>query len=242
MKMSFQKIGLHLLLVFSPLCALWSQSIYLGAKAGGQLSSAFIDHTLLNHRMEEGVKWGAHGGFVLKFFPEPRDTFIKSGLQLSVNYVQRGWRQSFTSDIPTYFAQMDYLEIPLEGFGYFGKKTKFFLGAGFYLEALQRYSLDPTPDFDTDIDGNSIPNQVDGQDFYTYDATRDPSIGYGARVSGGVFRDFAIGQLQLEGFFTYSISNFMDPGRLLGDVPDISNLWSAGLGLVYLFPLKKKSE
>jgi len=223
------------------------QSLHIGVKSGGHIASAFIDHTILNYSMNEGFESGFHGGVVFKYLPAPREVFLKSGLQFSINYVQKGWRQTFLNSEPLYQAQMNYIEIPVEGIGYFGKKNKYFISAGFYVEFLQSTSLGDTPTFDPirDDDGNiidTIPNQVGGQDFYTYERSRDNEVGYGFRASGGIFRNFSFGQLHLEGFFSYSISNFINPGSLVGKIPDISNLWVAGASIAYLLPLKNKKE
>ena len=221
------------------------QALYIGAKSGGHIGSAFIDHTIINFSMNEGFESGFHGGVFFKYLPEPREVFLKSGLQMSINYIQKGWKQNFLNDEPTYKAQMSYIEIPIEGIGYFGRKNRYFITAGFFFEFLYNTSLDENPTFDTIVNDATvtvIPNQVGGQDFYTYEGDRDNEVGYGFRASGGIFRDFLFGQLHLEGFFSYTISNFIDPGSLLSDIPDISNLWTTGVSLGYLFPLKKKKK
>ena len=208
------------------------QNLYVGVKSGGHVGSAFIDHSITNFTMREGFEPGFHGGVLFKFLPAPRNVFLKSGLQFSVNYVQKGWSQVFLTNEPKYKARMNYIEVPIEGVGYFGRKNKYFVAAGFYMEFLQSYSLADDPD-DTNLGG---------QDFVTYIPSRDNEVGYGVRASGGVFRDFSFGQLHLEGFFAYTISNFINPGSLLGDIPDISNLWTTGVSLGYLFSLNGKNR
>ena len=208
----------------------WAQKTYVGVKAGGHAASAFIEHTIFNTNMNTTFEPGIHGGVFVKFLPKTRDVFLKSGLQFSVNYVQKGWKQGFLTGEPSYRVNMNYLEIPVEAIGYFGNKNNYFITAGFYLEYLLSYQQDPTPDL----------NNLGGADFYTYEPDRDNEIGYGARLSAGMFRDFSFGMLHLEGFFTYSFSNFIDAGDLTTETPDISNLWVAGVSLGYLIPLNKK--
>ncbi|MEP1117964.1 porin family protein [Ekhidna sp.] len=207
-----------------------AQKTYVGVKAGGHASSVFIEHTIFNLNTRTTFLSGASGGVFVKYLPKVGNSFLNSGIQLGVNYVQKGWKQTFLSNEPTYSARMNYLEIPLEGFGYFGGKNKFFVSAGFYMEFLMSVSLDAEPN------GDNIP----ASDFYTYDESRDNEIGYGARLGGGVFRDLSIGTFQLEGFFSYTFSNFIDAGDLTTETPDISNHWVVGATVGYMINLGKK--
>jgi len=206
------------------------QKTYIGIKSGGHIASAFIDHTIFNLAFNAGFEPNFHAGFFLKYLPEKRNTKVHAGLQFSVNYVQKGWRQIFLTNEPPYEAQMNYLEIPVEAIGYFGNKNNYFLTAGFYMEFLTSYSLANEPNQDN----------LGGQDFYTYEPERDNEIGYGFRTSAGIFRDFSFGQLHLEGFFGFSISNFIDAGDLTTETPDKSNLWTTGVSLGYLFDLERR--
>ncbi len=217
-----------------------AQKTFLGLKAGGHTSSAFIDHTIFSNSNNAGFINGFNAGLMLKYFPKKRDIFLHSGLQFSVNYVQKGWRQNFLNNEPPYSAEMSYIELPVEAIGYFGNKNNYFITLGFYFEYLVDYQLDEPPT----LDENSPPDRslVGGQDFYTYEPDRDNEVGYGGRASGGIFREFPFGMLHLEGFFAYSISNFMDAGDLTTRTPDISNLWTAGVSLGYLFQVGGKKK
>ncbi|WP_425392183.1 outer membrane beta-barrel protein [Ekhidna sp.] len=204
-----------------------AQKTYVGVKAGGHASSVFIEHTIFNLNVNTTFLPGANGGVFLKYLPKPGDSFLNSGIQLGVNYVQKGWKQTFLTDEPSYTARMNYLEIPLEGIGYFGGKNKYFISAGFYTEFLIDTDLDRTPNVDN----------LGGSDFYTYDPARDNQFGYGGRIGGGTFRDLSIGTFQLEGFFSYSFSNFIDPGDLTTETPDLSNHWVVGFTVGYMVSL-----
>ncbi|MEQ9466542.1 MAG: outer membrane beta-barrel protein [Ekhidna sp.] len=211
-------------LVFNTAAA---QRTYVGIKAGGQASTAFIEHTIFNINMTTSFLPGLNGGVFVKFLPEPGKSFLNSGFQFGVNYVQKGWRQTFLTSQPTYTARMNYIEIPLEGFGYFGGKNKYFISGGFYTEFL----------VSTDLDQDPGTNNLGGADFYTYDSDRDRKVGYGARLGGGIFRDLSIGTFELEGFFSYSFSNFIDPGDLTTETPDLSNHWMAGFTVGYMISI-----
>ena len=202
---------------------------YVGVKVGGQVNSAFLDHTIFNFQNRVTFTSGVNSGILIKHFSRKRDIFLNAGIQLGVNYSSKGWVQTFPgTTTPNYSVSMNYLEVPIEGIGYFGNKNKYFIAAGFHIERLLSVNTDDDP---TDV-GNS--------DFVTFVDGRDRKTGYGARISGGIFRDFSFGSLHLEGFFTYSFSNFIDAGDLTNDqLPDISNLWSVGASIGYLIPFGK---
>ncbi len=202
---------------------------YVGFKAGAQINSAYMIHTIFNFRANNTFKSGLNSGFVVKHFPKKRNTFFNTGIQGGINFMQRGWVQTFKgTNLPNYSVTMNYLEFPIEGIGYFGNRTKYFIGGGFFAEYLVSSSKDDDPSDLTNID------------FATYVEDRDRRGGYGARFSGGVWRDFSFGTLQLEGFFTYSFSNFIDAGDLSNDqLPDVSNLWSFGVSVGYFVSFGK---
>jgi hypothetical protein len=205
---------------------------YVGIKGGGHAASAFINHTIFFNNMSVTLTPGIHSGILVKHFPFRRkDAAVHSGIQMGINYVQKGWEQTFLTSAPNYSIQMNYLEIPFEGIGYFGNNNKYFITAGFYWEILMNAKKSAEPS-KADRGGESV-------DFYTYEADRDREFGYGGRASVGMFRDFSFGSIHLEGFFTYSFSNFIDAGNLTDETPDISNLWVAGVSVGYLIPFGK---
>ena len=219
-----------LLFLFFAVSVVQGQKIYVGVKSGGHIASAFIDHTVFNPAINSGFEPGFHAGFLFKYLPKEGKAKVHAGLQFSVNYTQKGWKQIFLTDEPSYKAQMNYIEVPVEAVGYFGNKNNYFITGGFYMEFLESYSLANEPN----------QNNLGGQDFYTYEPDRDHEIGYGFRTSAGIFRDFSFGQLHFEGFFSFSISNFIDAGDLTTETPDTSNLWVTGISLGYLFKLGKR--
>ncbi len=208
------------------------QTTFVGVKAGGHVSSAFIEHTVFNLNLNSTFLPGASGGVFVKYLPEPGNSFLNSGIQFGVNYVQKGWKQTFLTDEPSYTARMNYLEIPLEGFGYFGGQNKYFISAGLYMEFLVSEDLDEVPDS----------NNTGAADFYTYDEDRDRQVGYGARLGGGMWRELSIGTFQLEGFFSYSFSNFIDAGDLTTETPDLSNHWMLGFTVGYMISFGDNKE
>jgi len=227
-----RKVAFTLLCLFFAVSVTRGQKTYIGVKSGGHIASAFIDHTIFNLAINSGFEPNFHAGFFFKYLSKKRKTKIYAGLQFSVNYVQKGWRQIFLTNEPPYEAQMNYIEIPVEAIGYFGNKNNYFVTGGFYMEFLNSYSLAKEPN----------QNNLGGQDFYTYEPDRDHEAGYGFRTSAGIFRDFSFGQLHLEGFFSFSISNFIEAGDLTTETPDVSNLWTTGVSLGYLLSLGEKEK
>ncbi len=229
--------GRHLLMKLFPILLFFlltfigfaQTKTYVGVKLGGHASSSFMNHTVFGFNARLGFQPGFNAGILVKHFPRRKSSLINAGIQGGVNYIQRGWVQSFFDpSIDNYSVRMNYIEIPIEGVGYFGNENKYFIAAGFYTEVLLKAKKDPDP------------TGITVDDFATYVADRDREIGYGGRLSGGVFRDFSFGSLHLEGFFSYSFSNFIDAGDLTNDqLPDISNLWNLGVSIGYLIPYGK---
>lgn len=202
---------------------------YIGLKAGGHVNSVFFEHTIFGFNSKFGVQPGVNAGIQIKHFPKKREAFLNSGIQGGVNFMQKGWSQVFTdTGLPNYHVSMDYIEIPIEGIGYFGNKNKYFIGMGMFVEMLINSEVDASPVGLTTID------------FATYVPERDREVGYGGRIIAGTFRDFGFGSIHLEGFLSYSFSNFIDAGDLSDDqVPDISNLYSVGISIGYFVSFGK---
>lgn len=220
---------LVLCFVFGAVSVLAQTKTYVGLKVGGHASSVFFEHTIFGFNSKVGIQPGVHAGIQIKHFPKKRDVFLNSGIQGGVNYIQKGWSQEFTdTGLPNYHSAMNYIEIPIEGIGYFGNKTKYFFGMGMFVEMLLDSERDPDPVGLTNID------------FATYVPERDREVGYGGRITAGAFRDFGFGSVHLEGFMSYSFSSFIDATDLSDDqIPDISNLYSAGISIGYFISFGK---
>lgn len=204
---------------------------YVGLRGGGHFSSAYIDHTFYRTQVTEGFIPGYHGGIMVKLFTNQSPTsFLNAGLQSGLLYESKGWRQTFQTDEPTYTARMDYLNFPLDAIIYAGKgKAKAFATIGIYLEKLVKVDKDPDPNLDN----------LGGQEFYTYQADRDRTFGYGVRASMGVQYDTPIGLIHLDGFLSFSISSFIKNEDLSERLPDLSNHYVGGFTVAYLIPFGK---
>ena len=217
------KLFLFFFILLGTFSVIGQTKTYVGVQGGIHIHSAFLDHTAFGFNARTGVRSGLHSGLQIKHFPRKRDVVLNAGIQIGFTYTQKGWAQVFrNTELPNYRITMNYLEIPIEGVGYFGKKNKYFIAAGVYTEFL------------TGVRKGATPADIETVDFVTYEAQRDHEIGYGGRVSGGIFRDFSFGSLHFESFFTYSFSNLIDAGDLTNDqLPDTSNLWNAGISVGY---------
>lgn len=228
--LNFMKKILPVLFIFFG-CSLHAQiKGFVGVKGGGQLSSAYIEHTLFDYFTDIEPIPGYHAGVTGKIFTNKRSNGLNAGLQISALYMQKGWKQQFPTEEPDYVSEMNYLEIPAEAVIYGGRgKVKLFFTLGMYLEYLLNLHQDPNPDTDN----------IGFADFYTYEENRDKKLGYGGRGSLGIWYESSVGTFQLEGFFTFSISNMIDYGSFDTRIPDLSNHFAGGVSVSYLIPFGK---
>lgn len=206
---------------------------YIGVRAGGQLASAYIEHTISTTFITSDFITGYNGGIFVKVFTKKRNALVNPGLQTGLFFDQKGWGQIFpNTDQEKYKVQLSYIQLPVEAIINFGRgKTKTFLTLGWYLDYLIRAKKTETPDLET------LENF--GIDFYTYDADRDRKLGYGVRSSIGGQKDFGFGAIHLDAFITFSISSVIDHQNFQTGIPDLSNLYTVGFSLGYLIPFGK---
>lgn len=206
---------------------------YVGLRAGGELASAYIEHTLSTTFTTPDFVTGYNGGVFLKIFTKKRDALVNPGFQTGLFFDQKGWAQDFPdTDIEKYKVKLSYVQLPMEAVINFGRgKTKTFFTLGWYLEYLVNVNKAETPDLET-LDDFGI-------DFYTYESNRDRKIGYGVRVSLGGQKDFSFGAIHLDAFITYNISSVINHQEFKTLVPDLSNLYTVGFSIGYLIPFGK---
>jgi len=227
-----RKILIILLIVTAGQGAYAQVKGFVGLKGGGHLSTAYIEHTIYNTFMNTGFIPGYQGGLMLKLFTNRSSTsFLNAGLQSGLAYEQKGWKQTFATDEPTYHIKMSYLNFPVEAMAYAGKgNTKFFFTLGMFTEWLVNVEKDPDPNPD---------NMGTGVEFYTYEESRDRTFGYGVRLSLGVQHEFPFGAIHLDGFISYSVSSLMKTEDLDNRLPDLSNHYLAGFTVAYMIPFGK---
>ncbi len=197
----------------------------IGLKAGGGVSTIFMAHTLFPINAEVGIIPTVHAGIVFVHFPNTYDLAVNAGIQLGINYVQKGWSQSFPfTDTPDHVTRIDYIEVPLEAFGYLGNQNKYYLSAGIFVQQAIYRQVD------------AAPADVGFSDFFLYDFNKDRRLGYGPRASAGAFRELNNGQtLKLEAYFTMNIRSVYDFEPITSGVPDQALTFSFGASVAYLF-------
>lgn len=213
---------------------------YVGLRAGGQASSAYIVHTIFPVNMDITFVETAHVGLVFRHFNfrSTNPKALQAGFQSGINYIERGWQQSFPDefDYQPYQTRLGYLEIPIEAVLYWGQKnTKFYLTMGLYYERLisNRAKNRPTEEQITELEAVQT-------DFYEYDENRgDRMNGYGGRFAFGAFTDLPFGTIQLELFSSISFSGVFEFTNRSTAIPDQSNLYSIGLSAAYLLRFGK---
>ena len=99
----------------------YAANISVGVKAGASLSRA-----MFSPGVKQGFLPGTTGGLMLRYIEENH-----FGLIAEINYIDRGWKESF-DELPFAFSRrLSYLQIPLLAHIYFGSdRAKFFFNAG----------------------------------------------------------------------------------------------------------------
>lgn len=191
---------------------------YLGVKGGYNSSTANIRHSF-NGTIANGFESGLHGGIVMMNYFRPH-----IGVQMEVNYSQKGWTDKFINGTPDFHTNLDYIEVPLLATLSTGKKRNhFFVNAGCFVEFL------------TNVKQDNITEDTTGEDFFPFDESRDKKFGYGYRAGAGMFYDFDFGTIMLESNFSYSLSDMIENGSLTSDLPDTSNNLVLSFSIAYLF-------
>ena len=218
-----------LLLAAAPLFLKGQGKTYIGIVGGGHAASAFIEHTLYITGLQSRIITQYHGGVMLKHYNKYNPNFkLNTGIQTGLMFSRKGWKQDFILH-PDLTTTLDYGVLPIDAIIYAGnEKRKVFALLGVFGEYLINSS---TPEI-TDPDLVLI-----GEDFFTYSPSRDPSFGYGFNGGLGLQWDIGIGAIHLNGFFNYSLSNFLLNERPADQIPDVSNLWNVGGSIGYFLRL-----
>ena len=132
-------------LLFS-FCSLAQSQTYLGIQAGGTLSTANVFSQFEVIQIDERFTSGYQFGVVVMNFVTPH-----VGLQGSVNYIQKGWRQKFAEEAnqKDFITQFNYLEVPLLFNFRSGKdRLHFFVNGGCFVEYMLDHELIDKPSSD----------------------------------------------------------------------------------------------
>jgi hypothetical protein len=208
------------------------------------ISIYFIIISLSNAQSHIGIKGGRSFSRVY-FVPFKKQEFIQSntagivfkhfsiphfGIQLEINYLQKGWKEIIQNADSTYSRKLDYLEMPFLSHLYIGKgKTKAFLTIGPYIA----YSLSGTEERNK----NDI---LTSNDYSFPDTTY--RFNFGVMGGLGINYEFKFGTLQFEARFSQSLRNVFKPRDAISRDRDIALSQMMTFSLSYFLPGKKNKE
>jgi hypothetical protein len=224
------KVSFLFFCMLIPFAASTQPKVYIGFQGGGQLASAYIEHTLYFVDMKTGFISGKHGGILVRVLDFNQKKGLKTGYQTGLFYVERGWSQTYRVDsIPRSTTRLSYLNVPVNALIWAGgqKNRVYFKLGGFFEFLLNHETKNPPDNF---ILGTEV--------FYTYEPDRDNTFGYGLSVGAGIQKDFKFGSFILEGDISFALSDFIGITNRASATPDISNLYLGGVSIGYLFSLK----
>ena len=175
---------------------------------------------------------GFNGGITARWITEKN-----LGLQLEVNFTQKGWKEDLalmdedgvlSMSNPFYIRKMNYIDIPFFTHIYFGnEKVRFFVNlgpqVGFFVSETTSQNLN----------GETIPYHPNEQHSMPVEKIFEWGIGGGP---GMEFRS-GIGYFLLEGRYYYALSDFYNTRR--GDAFSKASTQVIAVKLTYLIPLGK---
>lgn len=211
-----KKAFLHIILLCLA-CGAWAQpklekeEYYLGVHAGALASMVQFTPTVAQNIKNPFL--GANGGLVFRYAGHE-----VCGLQVEVNYMQRGWKEEQTD----YVRQLDYIEVPLLMHLYFGKRGRGFINLGPQVGYCFRSQAWNSP--------------VESVHQY---APIDKPIDWG--LAGGLgfyYRTKKAGAYQLEARFNYSFGGIY--AQTKRDWFSSSNPMNLSLNLAYLWEFKNR--
>jgi hypothetical protein len=230
---------LFILAVMASICVKSQTKTFVGIKGGMGASTAYMQHSIIPLFIETQWLPGFHAGVQVSHFPEKFRSKVNAGIQIGVNFSQKGWTQRFKGvEEPNHTTRINYLELPIEAIGYFGNKNKYFVSAGLFLEYALNANVDPTPA--SAVDDTETANKLVGPyHFHRFQLQNDHRLSYGPRGAVGVFRETDIGVFRLEAFFTFSVRSVYNYEPLDSGIPDLSLNYGAGISIGYMFSFGK---
>lgn len=193
---------------------------------GGGVSLSTID---FNPRISQQYKLGFNGGATVRYIAEK---YV--GLQLEVNFAQRGWTEKFDKNPGfSYTRNLTYVDVPFLTHVYYGSKTKFIFNIGPQVSFLVGESGKISPDLQSYVDKQR--QDIPDKPFATQYDKIDHRFDYGLTAGIGVELETKAGTFDLEGRYYFG----------LGDIfkNSVENQYSrsaqrvASVKLSYLIPL-----
>jgi len=179
--------------------------IYFGTTQG--ISASMIN---FSPSVNQEMLLGYNGGFIFRYITEKN-----VGLQVELNYFQRGWKE--TDSI--YSRRLNYIELPFMTHIYFGNKTRFFFNIGPKISYL--------------LSENVLRNETVSSEKVEQVKSVENPFDYG--ICGGLGFMFKISKnvFQLDARANYSLSDIFSNNKT--DYFDTSNNINVSLNLGWLW-------
>nr|WKN39551.1 porin family protein [Tunicatimonas sp. TK19036] len=179
----------------------------IGFKGGAALSFIIpTDEAVTYERSNIGISQGITYGGVVRYMTEKN-----FGLQIEANYVEKGWTETFADlNDPQrrdpnrfYRVNLNYLEVPVLAYGYFGKRNvQIFVNLGMFGATLLSYDTEQAPTVDTE------------EISYQYLASEQNTFDLGIRGGTGIAIATKVGTFQAEGTYSLSLNSVLDRNRM----------------------------
>ena len=199
------------------------EEMYLGAH-GGAIASMYR----FSPKVEQNWKspfLGWNGGLIFRYAGHK-----VCGMQLELNYMQRGWHESVTD----YKRQLDYIEVPFLMHLYFGKKARGFFNLGPQVGyCIRSVNTDNVPLPYSTVIGTDAETSRTAHQYAKIEKPFDWGIAAGL---GFYYRSRWAGVYQLEARFNWSFGNTFNDSKM--DYFDYSNPMSLSLNFAYMWQIK----
>ena len=182
--------------------------IYFGTTQG--ISASMIN---FSPSVNQEMLLGYNGGFIFRYITEKN-----VGLQVELNYFQRGWKETDA----IYSRRLNYIELPFMTHIYFGNKTRFFFNIGPKISYL--------------LSENVLRNETVSSEKVEQVKSVENPFDYG--ICGGLGFMFKISKnvFQLDARANYSLSDIFSNNKT--DYFDTSNNINVSLNLGWLWQVK----
>ncbi|WP_321517338.1 porin family protein [uncultured Bacteroides sp.] len=172
------------------------------------------------------------GGITARYISEKYFSML-CGVQLELNYSQRGWEENIQDNTNTYSRTMTYLEVPFLAHLAFGKEKSglFFINMGPQVA----YLLSEKEHYSADWDASKRSNGIN----YQYGKMAENKLDYGLLGGGGIEIPTRIGEFLLEGRYYLGLADFYKNNQANTDNFEKSSHNTITVKLTYLFNLSK---
>ena len=179
----------------------------IGVKGGAAFSFMIAtDEAITRIPFYTNIYQGTTYGGVIRYMTEKN-----FGLQVEANYVEKGWEEAFRDLTDQrgrfdpalfYRVHLDYLEIPVLAYGYFGKRNvQIFLNLGMYGALLLSHDTEKAPALEEE------------RISYQYTQSEQNTVDLGIRGGSGMAVATRVGTFQLEGTYSLGLNSVLDRNR-----------------------------